>query len=71
MFFFGSKIRKITSFAFRPSDASMKHSRSSLHDSLAELEDDRRRTYLVKYGESEGFSTDGPNDDQKNFSTAV
>jgi len=52
-----------------PSDGSMKRSRSSLHDS--EFEDDKRRTYLVKYGEGDGFASDGQNDDQPNFSTAV
>ncbi|CAF1598127.1 unnamed protein product [Rotaria magnacalcarata] len=53
------------------SDSSMKHSRSSLHDSTAELDADKRRTYLVKYGESEGFARDGQNEDPNNFSTAV
>lgn len=44
----------------------MKRSRSSLHDSMAELDDEKRRTYLVKYAES-----DGQDDDPANFSTAV
>ncbi|CAF2515801.1 unnamed protein product [Rotaria sp. Silwood2] len=39
--------------------------------SMGEFDDDKRRTYLVKYGESDGFASDGQNDDQKNFSTAV
>ena len=33
-----------------------------------DFDEDKRRTYLVKYGEGEG---DGQNDDQPNFSTAV
>jgi hypothetical protein len=56
-------------FLFRPSDVSMKQSRSSLHDS--EYDDDKRRTYLVKYAEGDGSASDGQNDDQPNFSTAV
>jgi len=44
----------------------MKQSRSSLHDSTGEFDDDKRRTYLVKYGEGEDL-----NEDQPNFSTAV
>ena len=44
----------------------MKRSRSSLHDSTGELDDEKRRTYLVKYAES-----DGQDEDQGNFSTAV
>jgi hypothetical protein len=54
---------------FRPSDASMKRSRSSLHDS--EFDDEKRRTYLVKYAEGDAFGSDAQNDDQPNFSTAV
>jgi hypothetical protein len=54
---------------FRSSDASMKRSRSSLHDS--EFDDEKRRTYLVKYAEGDAFGSDGQNDDQPNFSTAV
>jgi hypothetical protein len=52
---------------FRSSDASMKRSRSS----LGEFDDDKRRTYLVKYAEGDGFASDGQNDDQANLSTAV
>ncbi|CAF1002480.1 unnamed protein product [Adineta ricciae] len=48
------------------SDVSMKQSRSSLHDSMAEFDDDKRRTYLVKYGEGDIVDEDEPN-----FSTAV
>lgn len=44
----------------------MKQSRSSLHDSMGEFDDDKRRTYLVKYAEG-----DDQIDDQANFSTAV
>jgi hypothetical protein len=44
----------------------MKQSRSSLHDSTGEFDDDKRRTYLVKYGEGDDL-----NEDQPNFSTAV
>jgi hypothetical protein len=33
---------------------------------MGDLDEDKRRTYLVKYGEG-----DGQNDDQPNFSTAV
>ena len=44
----------------------MKQSRSSLHDSMAEFDDDKRRTYLVKYDEG-----DIVNEDEPNFSTAV
>jgi hypothetical protein len=44
----------------------MKRSRSSL-----EFDDDKRRTYLVKYAEGDAAATDGQNDDQANFSTAV
>ena len=52
--------------SFRPSDVSMKQSRSSLHDSMGDFNDDKRRTYLVKYGDGDDL-----NDDQPNFSTAV
>ncbi len=52
---------------FRSSDASIKRSRSS----LGEFDDDKRRTYLVKYAEGDAAATDGQNDDQANFSTAV
>jgi hypothetical protein len=51
-------------FSFRPSDA---RSRSS----IGEFDDDKRRTYLVKYAEGDGFNSDGQNDDQANLSTAV
>ncbi len=47
-------------FLFRPSDASM-----------GEFDDEKRRTYLVKYAEGDGTASDGQNDDQPNFSTAV
>ncbi|CAF3737740.1 unnamed protein product [Rotaria sordida] len=49
---------KFVDYDRAPSDASM-----------GEYEDDKRRTYLVKYGD--GVASDGQNDDQKNFSTAV
>ncbi len=45
---------------FSPSDVSM-----------GEFDDEKRRTYLVKYAEGDGFASDGQNDDQANFSTAV
>ncbi|CAF1532397.1 unnamed protein product, partial [Adineta steineri] len=57
---------KYSDYNRAPSDVSMKQSRSSLHDSMAEFDDDKRRTYLVKYGENEDT-----NEDQPNFSTAV
>jgi hypothetical protein len=74
--------------SFRPSDESIKHSRTSLHngddrDSMAEFNDDKdrgrftedgsfigqygrddkRRTYLTKYDESEGFTNGNQNHD--------
>lgn len=57
--------------SFRPSDLSMKRSRSSLHrgddhDSMGDLRDEKRRTYLVRYDEKES-----QNEDQPDFSTAV
>ena len=48
----------------------MKHSRSSLHDSTGEFDEDKRRTYLVKYAEGDDFGYDGQND-EADFSTAV
>jgi hypothetical protein len=51
---------KEMNFLFRPSDASM-----------GEFDDEKRRTYLVKYAEGDGTASDGQNDDQPNFSTAV
>ena len=77
---------------FRPSDPSIRHSRTSLHngddrDSMAEFNDekdrgrftedgsfigqygrdDKRRTYLIKYDESEGFT----NGNQENSPSPV
>lgn len=76
----------------RPSDPSIRHSRTSLHngddrDSMAEFNDekdrgrftedgsfigqygrdDKRRTYLIKYDESEGFT----NGNQENSPSTV
>ncbi|CAF1114699.1 unnamed protein product [Rotaria sp. Silwood1] len=51
---------KFTDYNRAPSDLSM-----------GEIDDEKRRTYLVKYGESDGVANDGQHDDQKNFSTAV
>jgi hypothetical protein len=83
-------------FRLRPSDVSIKHSRTSLQngddrDSMAEFNDekdrgrftedgsfigqygrdDKRRTYLVKYDETEGFTNENQNNDPSNFSSAV
>lgn len=44
----------------------MKRSRSSLHDSMTDLDKEKQRTYFVKYAES-----DAQDDDPANFSTAV
>jgi hypothetical protein len=38
---------------------------------MGEFDDDKRRTYLVKYAEGDGTGSDGQNDDEPNFSTAV
>lgn len=60
----------------RPSDMSMKRSRSSLHpgddhDSTRDYQDEKRRTYLVRYDDRDGFGNDSQSEDQPNFSTAV
>ena len=51
----------------------MKRSRSSLHhgDSMGDLNDEKRRTYLVRYDEKDGLGNESQSEDQPNFSTAV